>query len=254
MKVGLCTISNTDASIGSVLSLAADTGYAGVEIWGDGHVDDGDSSAERIAESAGSFGLEIPVYGSYLRAGTDDFEREVSTELDIADALGASLIRVWPGAQEYQEHTSEHWDRVVDDLLSLSRRAADRGIGVTVEKHEGTLTNTTTGARELMETVDHQRCGLNYQPLFFLSADELVAEARELAPLANNVHMQAVGIRGGDERTLLQDAYFDCEALLAPFQEHAFQMYVEVEFVDQGRPYESAIRQDLEYLRSILGE
>lgn len=254
MKIGLCTISNTDASVRSVLSTAADAGYDGVEIWGDGHVGDspGDDP-ERVATTAAEFGLEIPVYGSYLRAGSDSFERKLSTELEMADALGASLIRVWAGTQEYQDHVPAHWARVVDDLQVLSRRAADLGVGVTVEKHEGTLTNRATGARALVEAVDRENCGLNYQPLFFHSADELVAEARDLARYANNVHLQAVGERGGDDRTLLEDAYFDCEAVLEPFREASFSGYVEVEFVDRDRPYEVAVRRDLEYLRGILG-
>jgi sugar phosphate isomerase/epimerase len=252
MRIGLCSISNTDASVRSVLSTAADAGYDGVEIWGDGHVGDGGEEApERVADTAAEFGLEIPVYGSYLRAGTDAFEREVADELATAESLGASLIRVWPGTQEYQEHGAGHWDRVVADLLTLSRRGADLGIGVTVEKHEGTLTNRTAGARELLAAVDHENCGLNYQPLFFLPADELAAEARELAPYSNNVHLQAVGSRGANERTLLEDAYFDCEAVLEPFRDGSFSGYVEVEFVDPDRPYDTAVRRDLEYLRSI---
>lgn len=255
MKIGLCTISNKDVSARSVLSTAADAGYDGIEVWGDGHVGDGNADAcERVRNTAAEFGLELPVYGSYLRAGSDAFEREFTDELAIADSLDASLIRVWPGTQEYQEHASEHWSQVVDDLRTLSRRAADRGIGVTVEKHEGTLTNRRAGACELLEAVDHENCGLNYQPLFFYSGDELVEEAHELAPYANNVHLQAVGSRGTHARTLLEDAYFDCEAILEPFRNASFSGYVEVEFVDPDRPYEIAVRRDREYLSSILGD
>lgn len=251
MNVGLCTISNKDLPVEEVVSIAAESGYDGVEIWGkEPHVEDGSADAcERIANHVDSVGLELPVYGSYLRAGADGFRREIADELRIADELGATLIRVWAGTEEYQERTTDHWDRVVDDLRTLSRRAAERGIAVTVEKHDGTLTNRREGARRLVEAVDSDNCGLNYQPLFFYSAEELEAEARELAPYVNNVHLQAVEAPNQTDRCLLSDAYFDCEAILELLRDASYSGYVEVEFVDQSLPYDDAIRCDLEYLR-----
>ncbi len=252
MKTGLCTITNKDQSVESVMSMAADCGYDGVEIWGrEPHIENGDDdTCERISNHAKTVGLEIPVYGSYLRAGTDEFDDQLADELRIADALGAPLIRVWAGTQEYQDRTADHWEQVVADLRTLSREAAGRGVEVSVEKHQGTLTNLREGARRLIEAVDSDNCGLNYQPLFFYTAEELKAEARELAPYSNNVHVQAVSKPTGHERCLLENAYFDCDAILEPFHETSVAGYVEVEFVDQRQPYPEAARRDLEHLRS----
>lgn len=254
MNVGLCTISNKDAGVEDVLATAARAGYDGVEIWGQAaHIGDGSAAdCERLADRAAELGLEVPVYGSYLRLGTDEFDDELERELGIAEALGASLIRVWAGTQEYQERTADHWDRAVGDLRTLSRRAAARDLGVTVEKHGGTLTNRGEGARRLVEAADDDRCGLNWQPLFGLPPDELAAEARSLAPYSNNVHVQAVSTRGGADRSLLEDAYFDCAEVLAPFRDGPFDGYVEVEFVTGDHPYETAVQRDLSYLRSVL--
>lgn len=253
MNVGLCTISNGEASVEIVLAAAAEAGYNGVEIWGKApHVGDRTTAeCERIAETAREHGLEIPVYGSYLRAGADGFQDDLATELRAATSLGTDLIRVWAGTQEYGDHAETHWEAVVEDLASLADRAAGRGIGVTVEHHAGTLTSSATGARRLVEAVDRGTLGLNYQPSFALPPKEIVANARDLGSLSNNAHVQAIPGRDGEDRCLLEDAYFDVEAVLEALSEQGFDGYVNVEFVTDECEFGVAVERDLAYLRSL---
>lgn len=253
-RVGLCTIANRDADLDAVLDVAAACDCDGIELWGkEPHLGDGSrETCEAIRAAAERRGLAIPVYGSYLRPGTDAFADEVDRELRTAADLGASLIRVWAGAQEYQERTDDHWNRTVGDLKELGRRAAKRDVGVTVEKHEGSLTNATEGARALVEAVDRDDCGLNWQPLFGLSAEDLLAEARELAPLSNNVHLQAVPERETRDRCSLSDAYFDADAVLSALRARGFDGYVEIEFVDASLEFREAVRRDCAFVRSAL--
>ena len=189
MNLGLCTITNKHWPVEEVLALAAEAGYDGVEIWGQDHVGnpggDGEPDIETcraIADTAADLDVEIPVYGSYLRPGTSGFDEEFGAELDAAVALGADLVRVWPGDQEFGERDSDYWESVIADLETAGERAADRDVAITVEKHEGTLSNTTEGARRLIESVDVAAVGLNWQPLFFLDADAVEKEAAALAP------------------------------------------------------------------------
>lgn len=252
MHIGLCTISNGEAPLDTVLEQAADVGYDGVEVWGKDHV--GDKSAETcrsIRRRAADLGLDVPVYSSYLRPGTPSFGDDLDEELAVAEHLDADLLRVWAGNQEYEDHDPDHWDRAVEDLAQVTRAAADRGLDVTVEKHAGTLTNCEEGARRLIEAVDSPHCGLNYQAMFSFPADELRAEAAALAPISNNIHVQAMPERNGEQRCPLADAYFDVEAVLRPFLESDFDGYANVEFVPDDRPYREAIREDLQYLRSV---
>jgi len=253
MKIGLCTITNKDWPLEDVLDAAARTGYDGVELWAKDHIaEQTPEQAAGIAEQASRRDLEIPVYGSYLRAGTKSFEAEFERDLEITESLDANLIRVWAGTQEYEEHSESHWAQVVADLQTVSQAAASRGIEVTVEKHEGSVTNTTAGARELIEAVDEPNCGLNWQPLFFLGAEELRSEARELAGSSNNVHLQAVSEPDGWPRCALSEAYFDVETLLEEFDRVGFDGYVEVEFVAEDAGYEDAIEADLETIQDAL--
>lgn len=256
MKVGLCTIARKDDPVEDVLSVAAAAGYDGVEIWGRDHV--GDRSSGRLAsirEAAADRDLDIPVYGSYLRPGTSDYEERVESELDAASELGASLIRVWAGDQEYEEFTHAHWNGVVEDLRDLSDRAAERDLEVTVERHAGTLTNACDGARLLIEAVDRENVRLNWQPRFDLPAEEILASARELAPLSNNVHLQGAPEPGDPwpEQAPLDEAYFDVPAVLEAFEDAGFDGYVEVEFVTDESEFETAARRDREYLASVTG-
>lgn len=256
MKTGLCTITNTDWPVDDILDLAADVGYDGVEIWGKAHVgksspdDDPDlETCRRIANLAAELGLEVPVYGSYLRPGTDRFRDALEPELAAARALDSDAIRIWAGRQEYGTHSPGHWDDVVSDLTLLGDRASNYDIAVTVEKHEGSLTNREEGAKRLIEAVDSSVVGLNWQPLFFLDEGDLLAEAERLEPLANNVHLQATREHGGDRRCPLSEAYFDVAEILDVFHRAGFDGFVEVEFVDPDLKYETAVQNDHECLR-----
>lgn len=254
MRLGLCTISNTELPVDRVLAVAAAAGFDGVEIWGKDHVGDADPDAcEAIRNIAADLGLEIAVYGSYLTVGSDEFAERYERELAVADRLGADLIRVWPGESEYGDHDPAEFDAAVADLRTLAERADANDLAVTVEKHEGRLSNVTEGARRLIDGVDRPNCGLNWQPLFDLSEADILAEADVLAPRSNNVHLQAPAERGSDDRAPLSEAYFDVAGALECFEDAGFDGYVEVEFVTQDHDYETAVRGDFEFLRSVLG-
>ncbi|GAA0249892.1 sugar phosphate isomerase/epimerase family protein [Haladaptatus pallidirubidus] len=256
MQLGLCTISNKEWDSTRIIRLASDLGFETVEIWGtEAHVGDGPSERyEEIRHAIRSMGL---TYGSYLRPGTDSYDDEWKSELQIADQLGADIIRVWPGEQNYGEHTRDHWERTVDDLQHVARRAADRNLTVTVEKHGGTLTYRDEGAKKLIEAVDEHNCGLNWQPIFHDTAAEVLESAEWLAPLTNNVHLQAVIERehpDGEKRNrcLLRDAYFDVEAVLDVFDSSGFDGVIGVEFVTPSLSYREAIANDYDYLQQAL--
>ncbi|MFB6295638.1 MAG: sugar phosphate isomerase/epimerase family protein [Halobacteriales archaeon] len=257
MRIGLCTISNTDWPIGDVIDLAADLGFDGIEVWGkEPHV--GGASPEEmdaIRSDCAAAGLEIPVYGSYLRPGTGGYEAEWENELDAAEALEADLIRIWAGESEFGEYDEAEWEAAVEDLQHLSARADERGLGVTVEKHGGTLTNRAAGARQLIEDVGAENCGINWQPSFDLTAPEVLADLEALRSTVNNVHLQAVPEPAGyrPDRCPLSEAYFDVEAVVETLDSAGFSGYYEVEFVTPGEPYEEAVAADLAYLRSLEG-
>lgn len=252
MRFGLCTISNKHVDVMTVLEHAAVAGYDGVEVWGQDHIGDGSrETCVDIQKTATDLDLDIPVYGSYLRLGTEHFADDLEHEVAVADRLDADLIRVWAGSQEYDDHDKTHWNQTVSDLHDLVNVAADRSIEVTVEKHANSLTNVCEGARRLIDDIDDPACGLNYQPMFSLSPKEIRSEANELAALSNHVHLQAVPEQESSSRCALSNAFFDVSAILDTVIEAGFDGYVNVEFVRDDVPYAMAIADDLAYLRSL---
>jgi sugar phosphate isomerase/epimerase len=250
MQLGLCTITNKDASPVDIVYTAGDIGFDGVEVWG-GHLDGpADETIDAIVTAAAEVGVTIETYGAYLRCGGDDFAAELDDDLATATALGANTIRVWAGEQEYGDHDAAHWEQVVADLQTVTERAASDGLTVTVEKHSGTLTNNADGAERLVEAVDHPACGLNYQPGFGIPAAQLEREAERLAPLSNQVHIS--GRRPDDSVVALDDAYFSVAAVLAPFRDRDFDGYVNLEFITDEHAYEAALQNDYGYLTSLL--
>lgn len=256
MKIGLCTISNKEASLEAVLAQAATAGYDGIEVWGKDHVGDGtDATCRRIRDAAASHDLSILTYGAYLRAGAESFSEDLVHEVAVADRLEADRIRVWAGTVEYGDHDEAQWEQTVADLRELTALADSRGVDVTVEKHPGYLTNEAEGARRLIESVDDPACGLNYQPMFSLSPQNIRREIEQLAPLSNQLHLQAVPEMGanGHDRCALADAFYDVEYVVDQFREHgASDSSIHVEFVADDLPYSNAIRRDYEYLKSLL--
>lgn len=256
MDLGLCTISNRDLAVEDILERAADAGYDGVEVWGRDHVGDGsERTCRRVREAAADRDLSILTYGSYLRAGADTFADELAHEVAVADRLNADRIRTWAGTTEYGDHDASQWDETVADLRELTAAATERGIDVTVEKHPGYLTNDAEGARRVIEAVAKPGCRLNYQPMFSLSAAEISSEIERLAPLSNQLHLQAVPDVGGsaDDRCLLSAAFYDLEHLVAQFREFgADDGSIHVEFVTDDLPYQEATAKDCAFLRSLL--
>lgn len=257
MELGLCTISNKNAAVDEIIPQAAAAGYDGVEVWGQDHVDGGSESAcRRIRTAAADHDIAVLAYGSYLRAGTDTFTENLQQEVNIADRLDADRLRVWAGDYEYGDHDQQHWQQTVDDLLRLTTLASSRGFDVTVEKHPGSLTNEAEGASRLISAVDDSACRLNYQPMFSLTASEIRAEIKQLAPISNQMHLQAVPQPGasGDNRCLLSEAFYDLEFLVDQFRaQGAPDGSIHVEFVTDDLPYGDGVTRDCKYLQSVLG-
>jgi len=93
--------------------------------------------------------VACPSYGTYFFAGHSD-PGEFDPILETAEALGASLLRVWAPFGVLPGAASTERDRIADALRDCADRAARRGIRVATEFHPGTLTQTAAGALDLL--------------------------------------------------------------------------------------------------------
>jgi len=91
-----------------------------------------------------------------LAANTPDATdalRDIAPHLDLAEALGASLVRIMTQSEADMPH-----------LRRAADAAAERGLTLAHQTHWGTLCETVDQAIELVRTVGRRNFGITYEP------------------------------------------------------------------------------------------
>ncbi len=228
MKIGLCSIARKTDPLTEVCAEAAAVGFEGIELWGrPPHLPEPTEAAGAAArEVVLAAGLSPAVCGSYLRPGTDGFAGELDGVLAAARGYGAPLLRVWAGGVADHQADESVWRRVVADFEVLL--AACGELGVTVERHGGTLTESEAGAARLLDLLPDPRLTLNYQIRRGADQAGTLAELVRFGPRLGNVHAHNVR---GDGPWSLAGGDLDYGLLLACLSDLGYKGYVELEFL-----------------------
>lgn len=257
MKLGLCSIAALDRPLSEVIRAAATAGADGLEVTArPPHVaPDADRLTLRaIADEIGSAGLAVLAYGSYLGHGDIDPQREVERTV----ALGTRLLRVW--APLLPGEPDAGFARTVALLERTCDLAESEGIDVVVERHIGSFADTRERTIRLIEAVNRENFGLNYQVCDFLepSAVPLQTEdARRLAPLARYVHLKNYVLDPERGRLVhggsLADGVLDYTSLLGALVDAGYTGPMSVEFLSaEALPVEERLTRDLRFVRETL--
>lgn len=187
LRPGLCSITFAALPVEDVLALAREAGLEGVEWAAKNHAPVGDlAMAERARALSEAAGLSVTSYGTYFRVGAgEDFQ----PVLETAVALGAPIIRVWAGHQNYAQADAETIRRVVDETLRLADRAQAAGVQIGFEHHDGTFTSRNAGAIAFAEAVQHLAVRFYWQPLKGFSPESCRAGLAALRPRLAHVHV-----------------------------------------------------------------
>jgi sugar phosphate isomerase/epimerase len=189
MKPGLVSVSFRKLSPAAIIDLCLQTGLSTIEWGGDVHVPHGDEgSAAKVGAMTRSAGLWVAAYGSYYRLASRDGP-DFSSVLASAVALGAPVIRVWAGSHGSADASLAEKSAVAEDALRCADLAALHNIRLAYEFHEGTLTDTTESALELLHATDHPFIKTLWQPPHGLSLDECVGSLRALLPRLQHLHV-----------------------------------------------------------------
>jgi sugar phosphate isomerase/epimerase len=210
----------------------------GIEWGGDVHVPHGDLARARdVAKMTRDVGLQVAAYGSYYRAGHDDVAwKEV---LLTAAALGAPLIRVWPGKQGSQDAGRAYRTLVENDLRRVCEEARRENLVVALEFHEGTLTDTGTSARQLLEAVDHPNLKCLWQPSNGRSAATRLQEMEMITPWLSNLHVfHWQETPQGRVRLPLEDGAAEWVEYFCHVRDLPEERYVLLEFVQDDSPHQ----------------
>ncbi|WP_090927249.1 sugar phosphate isomerase/epimerase family protein [Salibacterium qingdaonense] len=231
-KTGVCSVTFREKSVDEIIELASQADLHSIEWGGDVHVPPGDTSAAaRTAEKTKDAGLDVSSYGSYYKAGVEQ-DTPFRTVLDTASALGAPSIRIWAGVKGSNDIEPEERQQVIRDIQDAASLAKDKGIGVHLEYHGGTLTDTAESARHLMEELHHPNVQLYWQPAVGLSLEERLDSIETVKPWIRHVH---VFFWRGTTRYPLEDGQEEWNAYFQQIPDSG-DRYAMLEFVQDDDP------------------
>ena len=265
MKIGVCTIAWRDQlPIFEIIETAARIGFDGIEVWGrPPHTPRpyNQEYVDRVRKALSDHGLEVSMFGSYVRAGMENLKAEVKFALKMTKGLGTEICRIWAGDRGTDTADEGYWSLVMRDLREICKAGRREGVIFAMERHANTLTDEVDSALRLLNLVGEENLALNYQVMESHSTpEELKCEMRLLGEHIVNVH--AFNFRRGEgERPIwvrLEEGVIDYKIICDSLKKRGFQGFVEVEFVRRGvegelEPEEKELElmRDYEYLRRL---
>jgi hypothetical protein len=250
IRPGLVSVTLRHLSPDQVVAIASSAGLAAIEWGGDVHVPHGDlAAASLVAGLTSRAGLSVSAYGSYYRLGHSPpslAEAVVAT----AGRLGAPVIRVWAGRRGSAQADASDRARVRDDALRLADLASGIGIGIGIvlEYHRETLTDTRASTAALLDEARPAGVRSLWQPQPERSVAENAGDLRALLPDLANLHVFAWD---ADRSRLALVAHRErWAAWLAVAAEAPGDRYASLEFVPGDDPTQVLV--DAAVLRDLL--
>lgn len=188
---GLVSITFRALAPAAIVALVRDAGLRGIEWGGDIHVPHGNlPRAREVRELTAQAGLTTAAYGSYYRAAQSEAQGlAFASVLETALALGAPVIRVWAGPAGSAAASPQLRAQVAADLRRIAALAAAARVGVSLEFHNGTLTDTAESTARLLAEVDHRNLSTYWQPPLHLDPAACLADLRRLLLRLTHVHV-----------------------------------------------------------------
>lgn len=184
---GLVSATFKERPVEEVIELAASHGLQAIEWSENWHVQEGDvEEAIRIAALTKQAGLQIATFGSYYRLGKG---MDIFTRIEVAKALGASVIRIWGGDRPSSELDENTFGLLVDEARKISLRCAQRGLTIALEWHKNTVTDTNESGTRFLNSVGNACCRTLWQPTMALTVSQRVAGLRAIGSRLVNLHV-----------------------------------------------------------------
>lgn len=270
-----------DYSIQEAMQLTQRLGLDGIEIAAREPHLSATTSAPRLRETrmiADALGLEIPAIAGYMGkfSTASDAECEQAFDeflpiLDAAGELGASMIRVFPGgpnaflASDYHYAKSAHW------LNRCAERAKKQDVGIVLEIHNISLTETLDSSLRLLELIAYDNVGLIHDAgnMYITDTDDYGRQSVERlgrhlfhVHVKDELRVEAAGAPGtftnlthrGEEAFLqcrLGEGAVDHGPLFDALQASGYAGWVTLECFAPFPPYER-LEHDFRFVRRLL--
>ncbi|WP_069172862.1 sugar phosphate isomerase/epimerase family protein [Streptomyces griseus] len=206
MKLAFSTLGVPGTPVAEVARLAADHGYAGVELrtHPEEPVHTGLTPAEREAVAAefAKAGVEILALAGYVRVAAEGDDAAVQAELtelvELAHDLGAANVRVFPGGGD--RDAAEADADAARRLGAAAPHAADLGVRILLETHDSHRAGVDVA--RVVGTVGHQQIGAVWDVMHtWLAGEEPAATHAVLAPHLG--YVQVKDLASAEETTPL---------------------------------------------------
>jgi len=174
LRIAICSKILQDHEISEAVSIAADIGYEGMEIFGvEKHLPDDvpDNKVRNLAGQIQNVGMEVVTLCTYVGQFAQKSDDECLQEVEkfrrylwIAQELECDMIRVQPGGPPKPSAArDDHWERAAHYLRECCDLALTPDIGVVMENNFG-LSATCDATLEMIARVDRPNLGINYDP------------------------------------------------------------------------------------------
>ena len=244
---GLVSISFRKRSIKELIADCVRNNLRTIEWGGDVHVPHGDlRTAQEAAELTAEAGLTVSTYGSYFRPGVPE-QPDFAGIAACAEILHAPTIRVWAGNQGSEECTDRR--PVIQSLRECCTIAADRGLTVTLECHNNTLTDTIASTMQLLEEVNSPALRCGWQPQYKRSAEYRMEWLKTVLPYLSTVHCFCWN--AAHERLALADGTEEWQHFIQLLRSTGRDIPVMLEFV-RNDDMDQLVR-DANTLNTLLG-
>lgn len=252
MKIGLCTIAFREWAVEDVLKVAGEVGFDGVEIWGQenhaGKVYDAER-IKRICDAATEAGVEIGVFGSYVKPLMENFEDVCGNTIEIADRLGTKLMRVWAAQGRPGTLSNDDYALAVSQMADFCKRAGERGMTLAIEAHDNYICETSAAMLQFLNDVGADNLKVNWQASWREYTDDPYESLAALMTHIVCVHAQ--NFDGVEHRMFLAEGTVDYSRVISELRRAGYDGYVEIEFTAGDGSIE-ALKKDYEFLRSLI--
>lgn len=187
--LGMTSVTFRNKSVEEIIEITEKCGLDAIEWGGDVHVPSGNILiADRTAELTEKAHLKVVSYGSYFRVGKESIDL-FDKVLETARALNAPIIRIWCGDVPSDKTSDERFHEYVNDIKHIAKKAAEYGIIIASEYHNGTYNDSPVSALRLIKAVDMPNYKTYWQTLSFDDSD--IESLKALLPYIVTVHVFA---------------------------------------------------------------
>jgi sugar phosphate isomerase/epimerase len=271
------------------LRRAASLGYEAVELMAKrphlSILDCGPDELERLRAAAEESGLEIATIAGYtdftLASGSETPAAEVQIAYvrrlaEMANTLGAKIVRVFTGYTTQAEAYQRDWDACVRAVRECAQVASDVGVTLGVQNHHDVGVGVDAYC-EFLDDVGHPNCRAMFDPWSAALQDEdLYSAAKRVAPrmvqttLADYVRLKRFAYQPGlvNYKPLdamvravpLGEGILDLPGFFRGLREGGFDGYVAYEMCSPLRGggseanLDATARTGLEKIRQLIGQ